>query len=606
MKFATAIKLLLVAVFATTVHSTYSQTGCSNPGCISDTLIISTGYDHSSGSIQSPISQDDNWNLVGVPSNSPVTPPSPTWVINPNGAWSTFPNGAWVSPFQTNAYNINNPPSSYDPFLFENCFCLCQQTTVYIKFDVMADDVARVYLNGTQIAAGLTGYHFQYANRIQVDTTVTLPAGTHCLGVGLYNTNSVAMGFAVDGFVTGASLLSAQCCNPLSSICGTKFNDVNCDGVVTSSDPGLAGWTIELKDNSGTVIATDVTDGTGSYCFDSLVAGTYTVCEQNQAGWTQTFPASPGTHTITLAPNDAVLADFGNCQQGGGGGNPCEEEIRFKANVVNCGVQFEALYPTLPSGWAIVSSTWKFGDGCSSNELNPTHFYGTPGSYNVCLSITYWNGEKCCTVEYCEKVVIKEPCDGNCEFDIKIVAEQDRKDPCVYDFSTIVNYAGAPITSWLWNFGDGHTANGSTASHHYCCPGEYEVCLFIFAELGEGQETECCWTKVCTTIVVEECDPCKGGQGKRDAGVNTSMNQDLQLFPNPNSGTFNLAFESMASGNGSVNIIDLGGRVVHRQSLGSVGEGFQTFMIDADLPAGSYICNLSVGSQTFQQRMVIE
>lgn len=605
MKIFSAIRLLLVVVLASTVHYGYSQTGCSSISCISDTLIISTGYDHSTGTIQSPISQDANWDLVSVPSNSPVTPPSPSWVITPNGAWSTFPNGAWVSPFQTNAYNINNPYPTYDPFLFENCFCLCQATTVRIKFDVMADDEARVYLDGVEIANGLTGYHFQYNNRIIVDTTVLLAAGTHCLGVGLYNISSVAMGFAVDGYVSGASLLSAECCNPLSSICGTKFNDLNCDGVVTSSDPGLLGWTIELRDAGGTVIATDVTDATGGYCFDGLVSGTYTVSEQNQAGWTQTFPAAPGTHTIALGVNDAVLANFGNCQQGGGGSDPCKEDVGFEAKVIDCAAQFTPYLPTLSGSWNIVSTTWTFGDGFSSNELNPTHFYDAAGNYNVCLSVTYFNGEECCTVEWCREISIEKECSGDCEFEIEITGKPSDLHPCTYDFTSIINYAGAPIKTWYWDFGDGTTGTGSAPSHKYCCSGEYNVCLYIFAEVGEGKEARCCWTRVCTTIYVE-CDPCEKGKSEQKTSNAQETQNDLQLFPNPNNGTFNLVFESTVVGNGNLTIMDLGGRVVHSESLGMVSEGLQNFSVNAELPAGSYICNLVVGSESFQQRMVIE
>ena len=80
--------------------------------------------------------------------------------------------------------------------------------------------------------------------------------------------------------------------------------------------PGLANWVVEL---TGTVTATTTTDASGTYVFTGLPAGTYTVCEQVQSGWRQTWPPS-GTpcptgvgYTFGLANGEGGLAvGFGN------------------------------------------------------------------------------------------------------------------------------------------------------------------------------------------------------------------------------------------------------------------------------------------------------
>jgi hypothetical protein len=87
--------------------------------------------------------------------------------------------------------------------------------------------------------------------------------------------------------------------------CGYKFfND---------TELGLEGWTIELRDQAGALIATTITDADGKYCFSDLPAGTYTISESPQTGWLQVFPGGDGTHTITL-PGDlenlVVNGDF--------------------------------------------------------------------------------------------------------------------------------------------------------------------------------------------------------------------------------------------------------------------------------------------------------
>jgi hypothetical protein len=103
------------------------------------------------------------------------------------------------------------------------------------------------------------------------------------------------------------------------SIAGKKFNDVNNNGA-NDSEPGLAGWTIEVHRDSlhGTLAGSTVTDGSGNYSFQ-LVPGTYVVSEVEQPTLgRQTYPGGAGTHTVTIAqpgntPSSVYTGkDFGN------------------------------------------------------------------------------------------------------------------------------------------------------------------------------------------------------------------------------------------------------------------------------------------------------
>jgi hypothetical protein len=92
------------------------------------------------------------------------------------------------------------------------------------------------------------------------------------------------------------------------TIQGRKYEDANRNGTHdlnsfgdTSGEIMLGGWLISLYDETGTVIATDITSAegygqqNGLYGFsEELSAGTYYVCEETQAGWGQNAPA-PGT-----------------------------------------------------------------------------------------------------------------------------------------------------------------------------------------------------------------------------------------------------------------------------------------------------------------------
>jgi len=97
----------------------------------------------------------------------------------------------------------------------------------------------------------------------------------------------------------------------LGSICGHKFNDLNCNGAWDAGEPALGGWTINL---GGPVPGSVVTGPDGSYCFNGLSPGVYTVSEVFQDGWTQSMPPSPGTYAVTLLSRHTVTGnDFGNC-----------------------------------------------------------------------------------------------------------------------------------------------------------------------------------------------------------------------------------------------------------------------------------------------------
>ncbi|MCP4119573.1 MAG: hypothetical protein GY737_30065, partial [Desulfobacteraceae bacterium] len=70
------------------------------------------------------------------------------------------------------------------------------------------------------------------------------------------------------------------------------WHDVNRDGIQDAGELGIPGITVILKDNAGTVIATESTDGSGAYGFTGLCAGTYTV-EVDETTLPPDFVATP-------------------------------------------------------------------------------------------------------------------------------------------------------------------------------------------------------------------------------------------------------------------------------------------------------------------------
>jgi hypothetical protein len=79
----------------------------------------------------------------------------------------------------------------------------------------------------------------------------------------------------------------------LTTIFGQVFNDLDSDGLKDAGDSGQSGWTIYLDaDGNGqldTGESSTITAAGGSYSFDGVAAGTYTVGEVQQPGWQQTL-----------------------------------------------------------------------------------------------------------------------------------------------------------------------------------------------------------------------------------------------------------------------------------------------------------------------------
>jgi len=89
--------------------------------------------------------------------------------------------------------------------------------------------------------------------------------------------------------------------SPLASLGNYVWEDVNKNGEQDLNEPGIAGVTVTLLDNSGTAIGTTVTNATGYYSFSGLQPGTHSLL----------FPVSlnSNAYTLTALNNGAVTTD---------------------------------------------------------------------------------------------------------------------------------------------------------------------------------------------------------------------------------------------------------------------------------------------------------
>ena len=125
----------------------------------------------------------------------------------------------------------------------------------------------------------------------------------------------------------------------LGTISGTKWNDLNGDGVQNADEPGLAGWTIYLDENRNGQLdegeAFTITDAEGNYVFEDLaVPQTYVVAEVPKASDLVTYstennpsiPVEPEPTAYTGTPNDPLFSQQWHLQNTGQtGGTPGED-----------------------------------------------------------------------------------------------------------------------------------------------------------------------------------------------------------------------------------------------------------------------------------------
>ncbi len=123
--------------------------------------------------------------------------------------------------------------------------------------------------------------------------------------------NGVTPPLALNDYAATASAAVKIDCPCNATITGSKFNDLNGNGVRDPGEPGLAGWTITVTDSNGNT-QTVTTDSQGNYSITVAAPGTYTVSEVLQSPWTQTAPMS-GTYSVTVSPGQVINnRDFGN------------------------------------------------------------------------------------------------------------------------------------------------------------------------------------------------------------------------------------------------------------------------------------------------------
>lgn len=182
------------------------------------------------------------------------------------------------------------------------------------------------------------------------------------------------------------------------------------------------------------------------------------------------FSAGTSAVTVDVFAEDVLEADF---------------EVDQREAAAGTVLRFRDRSNALGNAAPINRRLWDFGDGQTSNEVNPAHLYTEPGVYNVSLTIFAAGGR--------QETVTKEAF-------VAIGAPQVTVDFSAtptnvalgqpVTFNDLSSTGGVAVLSRTWNFGDGQTSNDLNPVHTYTATGFKTVSLTLSTAFGTVTETK--------------------------------------------------------------------------------------------------------------------
>ena len=325
--------------------------------------------------------------------------------------------------------------------------------TVYLEsgnyvFRVQSDDGVRVWLNNDLVidrwVDGYTGW---------LEAERQVPAGQYQIRVEYYQRG----GNALVEFTFGRKDQAPQ--PPIAVIKspseGTAGTPVNFDG--RSSRPGDA-RIVRYEWQFG--------DGTGGN--GDKVSHTYT---------------APGTYRVSLRVTD---------ERGLSGSTSVDIRIQDDMSDASAPIAIISAPSSAVEGQVItfdgshsqskspiVLYQWSFGDGATAQGVVMQHAYAKAGTYRVTLTVQAQNG-LLSTATQDEQISSQlDPLPVG-----TIVAPDVAQVGQAVDFVASTTKTAVRITNYLWNFGDGGSADGPNVPHTYQADGTYNVTLTLVDEYG--------------------------------------------------------------------------------------------------------------------------
>jgi PKD repeat protein len=124
---------------------------------------------------------------------------------------------------------------------------------------------------------------------------------------------------------------------------------------------------------------------------------------------------------------------------------------------------------------------WKFGDGATSTDQNPTHTYTKLGDFEVTLTVSNAN----CS-DIVKHTVSVTPIPPVANFDLI----PSGCSPLTIDINNTSLNTDTPGTTYMWNFGDGGASTSKNPSYVYFNPGTFRVELIVTGPGGTSNYSQ--------------------------------------------------------------------------------------------------------------------
>ncbi|MBT8220527.1 MAG: PKD domain-containing protein, partial [Bacteroidia bacterium] len=178
-------------------------------------------------------------------------------------------------------------------------------------------------------------------------------------------------------------------------------------------------------------------------------SGSHTYTEEGTYGITVSVIDDNGCPSTATSPNLFTVQNI--------------SDLGFTVNLSSCVVPLTATFTNTTPNANDYDFVWNFGDGNTSNSVNASNNYGVTGVYNVSLSAT--DPVTGCTETFTINDAI------NSQNAVNMLVNTVDNGDCSTK-QTELSFDNLPAgATVIWDFGDGNTTNGETASHGYTTAG---------------------------------------------------------------------------------------------------------------------------------------
>jgi PKD repeat protein len=149
--------------------------------------------------------------------------------------------------------------------------------------------------------------------------------------------------------------------------------------------------------------------------------------------------------------------------------------------VLNSPISFDGSASRSASG-TIVAWSWDFGDSITGTGPVVQHVFRAKGSYKVSLTVLDSTGRTSAT--FTQTIVTDEGIPPTAAFVVS-PASPTAGATAFFNAATSQAGAGRTIVDYAWNFGNGNTAHGVTATNIFAAAGTFTVTLVVTDDVGQ-------------------------------------------------------------------------------------------------------------------------